>query len=211
MEVCKWSRCELSRVLANVRYCLSYRFPKNIKANVAYDVVGFSESAPVGNWNLQVWLGTYGALKPLGSKFGVARLSNVTFDVFTDETFGWRTHTFVAKSLQTNFTGDLVDFFDWTVEYLGISTDWFIYTIQGGTNAYQGADAEFTSLSFSLSPKQKILPSSSAPPTTSQTAVPGCSPQWAQCGGQGWSGPTCCQPGNSCVYQNQYHSQCLLN
>ena len=30
-----------------------------------------------------------------------------------------------------------------------------------------------------------------------------------QCGGKGWSGATCCTSGNSCVYQNDWYSQCL--
>ncbi|KAG8730474.1 hypothetical protein FRC12_020255 [Ceratobasidium sp. 428] len=32
---------------------------------------------------------------------------------------------------------------------------------------------------------------------------------WGQCGGIGWSGPTICVTGWTCVYLNPYHSQCL--
>ena len=32
---------------------------------------------------------------------------------------------------------------------------------------------------------------------------------WAQCGGQGYSGPTTCVSGYKCVYQNDWYSQCL--
>ncbi|KAF8911050.1 cellobiohydrolase II [Gymnopilus junonius] len=35
------------------------------------------------------------------------------------------------------------------------------------------------------------------------------SPVWGQCGGQGWSGPTTCAAGSSCVFSNPYYSQCL--
>ena len=31
---------------------------------------------------------------------------------------------------------------------------------------------------------------------------------WAQCGGTGWSGETCCPPGYSCVKQSGFYSQC---
>jgi endo-1,4-beta-xylanase len=34
-----------------------------------------------------------------------------------------------------------------------------------------------------------------------------CSAIWGQCGGQGWSGPTCCSSG-TCKAQNQWYSQC---
>ncbi len=36
-----------------------------------------------------------------------------------------------------------------------------------------------------------------------------CSATWGQCGGQGWTGATCCASGSSCQYSNQYYSQCI--
>lgn len=33
--------------------------------------------------------------------------------------------------------------------------------------------------------------------------------KYGQCGGQGWSGPTVCTAGSTCMYQNAYYSQCL--
>ncbi|KAL0579317.1 hypothetical protein V5O48_002715 [Marasmius crinis-equi] len=35
------------------------------------------------------------------------------------------------------------------------------------------------------------------------------SPVWGQCGGLGWTGPTTCASGSSCVVSNAYYSQCL--
>ncbi len=32
---------------------------------------------------------------------------------------------------------------------------------------------------------------------------------WAQCGGQGWTGPTTCVSPYKCTYSNPYYSQCL--
>lgn len=34
-------------------------------------------------------------------------------------------------------------------------------------------------------------------------------PQWGQCGGQGWTGPTTCPSGWVCTVSNPYYSQCL--
>ncbi|KAL2760214.1 carbohydrate-binding module family 1 protein [Sodiomyces alcalophilus JCM 7366] len=36
-----------------------------------------------------------------------------------------------------------------------------------------------------------------------------CSSLWGQCAGNGWSGPTCCESGSTCTYQNDWYSQCL--
>ncbi|KAJ8521667.1 hypothetical protein ONZ45_g1661 [Pleurotus djamor] len=66
-------------------------------------------------------------------------------------------------------------------------------------------------------------PSSSVPPvpTSSGSAVPSSSsstppvtptgptaPQWGQCGGEGWTGPTTCAPGSTCIVLNPYYHQC---
>ncbi|EGX43933.1 hypothetical protein AOL_s00210g380 [Orbilia oligospora ATCC 24927] len=32
---------------------------------------------------------------------------------------------------------------------------------------------------------------------------------WGQCGGNGWTGPTSCQSGNTCSYLNDWYSQCI--
>jgi len=46
--------------------------------------------------------------------------------------------------------------------------------------------------------------------TTTTTAASGsCSIHYAQCGGIGWTGPTCCVTGYTCTYSNAYYSQCL--
>jgi len=49
-------------------------------------------------------------------------------------------------------------------------------------------------------------------PTSTPTTTPGgggsCGALYSQCGGQGWSGATCCSSG-SCKYGNAYYSQCL--
>ncbi|CAG7847675.1 SubName: Full=Uncharacterized protein {ECO:0000313/EMBL:CCA73365.1} [Serendipita indica DSM 11827] len=40
-------------------------------------------------------------------------------------------------------------------------------------------------------------------------AVLGQQSAWGQCGGQGWTGPTTCVSGYTCVYSNPWYSQCI--
>ncbi|KAM7184802.1 alpha-arabinofuranosidase [Naviculisporaceae sp. PSN 640] len=51
------------------------------------------------------------------------------------------------------------------------------------------------------------------PPPTQTTPGGGNSgptaPRWGQCGGQGWTGPTRCEPPYECKVSNQWYSQCL--
>ena len=51
--------------------------------------------------------------------------------------------------------------------------------------------------------------SSPATETTNPTNPTNCSARWGQCGGRGWTGPTCCQSGSTCRVSNDYYSQCL--
>ena len=47
-------------------------------------------------------------------------------------------------------------------------------------------------------------PAAPSPPPTASS----CAKEYAQCGGQTHKGPTCCQLGSNCRYQNAYYSQC---
>ncbi|GAM40115.2 swollenin Swo [Talaromyces pinophilus] len=43
---------------------------------------------------------------------------------------------------------------------------------------------------------------------SSTMAQTSCAAQWAQCGGSGFSGPSCCESGSSCTSLNSYYYQC---
>jgi len=62
-------------------------------------------------------------------------------------------------------------------------------------------------------PPPTTPPSTTPPPSTPTSAPPPsggqCSAKYGQCGGSGWTGPTCCQSGSTCNAQNQWYSQCI--
>jgi len=47
------------------------------------------------------------------------------------------------------------------------------------------------------------------PPAPTTTPSPPCGGEWDQCGGQDWSGSTCCETGYTCHFNNPWYSQCL--
>merc|ERR1719414_472615 len=63
-------------------------------------------------------------------------------------------------------------------------------------------------------PRRRGAPAPPSPPRRRAPAPPrrrsggSCSALYDQCGGNGWSGPTCCSEG-SCQMQNEWYSQCL--
>ena len=45
--------------------------------------------------------------------------------------------------------------------------------------------------------------------TSTNNPEQNCASKWAQCGGQGFNGPTCCESGSTCRKLNDYYSQCI--
>lgn len=158
------------------------------------------------DWNLQVWLGTYGSLTPPGSPTHTVDIGGVSFTVYQGfiHSNSVRAHTFVADTEQNNYNGDLLDFVQWTVDNLQVRPQWCIYSAKGGTAAYKGTDATFATDYFVLRQDAVLPPRPSFPP-----GPPGCVPRWGQCGGIGYSGPSCCQTGDFCAFWNDWESQCL--
>jgi hypothetical protein len=55
----------------------------------------------------------------------------------------------------------------------------------------------------------ELGPSQTEESTGAASEAVSCNALWGQCGGQGWSGATCCAAGSTCTYSNPYYSQCL--
>jgi hypothetical protein len=79
---------------------------------------------------------------------------------------------------------------------------------QGGSSSSASSSAAPPPTSTATPPPSSTLSTTTRPPTSS-TPQPGCAAQWAQCGGSGWTGPTCCVSGTTCKYSNDWYSQCL--
>ncbi|KAK4098406.1 carbohydrate-binding module family 1 protein [Parathielavia hyrcaniae] len=84
---------------------------------------------------------------------------------------------------------------------------WFdAYAQMLATNAHPAISGNPPPTSTSTSSSR-----TSATPTPSATPTQGggnCAARWGQCGGMGWTGPTCCSQG-TCQVGNPWYSQCL--
>jgi endo-1,4-beta-xylanase len=78
-------------------------------------------------------------------------------------------------------------------------------TVSEGTSSGGGGGGGGGGGSTTTSPP----PSQSTPPSSGGGGGGSCSAKWGQCGGQGWSGPSCCQSGSTCQVSNAWYSQCL--
>jgi hypothetical protein len=55
----------------------------------------------------------------------------------------------------------------------------------------------------------EVGPTDSTEATGSASQADSCNAVWGQCGGQNWTGATCCASGSTCTFSNQWYSQCL--
>ncbi|KAG8809082.1 hypothetical protein FRC18_004738 [Serendipita sp. 400] len=85
-----------------------------------------------------------------------------------------------------------------------VSWNSLLVTCLAVAGVYAGAVKRDTTVTSSPS-------SSSITPPVVSTSSSNCAPRYAQCGGVGFTGPTCCQSGSTCTYSNSYFSTCVLD
>eukprot|EP00930_Biecheleria_cincta_P029917 TRINITY_DN20759_c0_g1_i1.p1 TRINITY_DN20759_c0_g1~~TRINITY_DN20759_c0_g1_i1.p1 ORF type:complete len:1010 (+),score=117.39 TRINITY_DN20759_c0_g1_i1:158-3187(+) len=68
--------------------------------------------------------------------------------------------------------------------------------------------ASSTSASGSSIISSTTLPLTAAAPASTTSASGPCGKVYAQCGGKGFTGSSCCEAGSTCVFDNDYYSQC---
>jgi len=68
-------------------------------------------------------------------------------------------------------------------------------------------------ITITVTEKEKIIVTEKETITVTIKSEPtnkvDCAKKWGQCGGVGFSGPTCCESGSVCKEHNQYYSQCI--
>jgi len=84
----------------------------------------------------------------------------------------------------------------------GVYTFMWWWEFNGGEFYNSCAD-----VTIGLGTKPTPMPTASSAPTPSP--VGDCGNTWGQCGGSGWSGPTCCATGDVCRSFNEWYSQCV--
>ncbi|KAF7719545.1 Acetylxylan esterase [Penicillium ucsense] len=88
--------------------------------------------------------------------------------------------------------------------------DWFGFSGSGSSNGGSPGSGSSPSTTTSTNGGSQTTTSVSTQPTGgSPGSGGGTVPQWGQCGGNGWTGPTQCAAGFTCTVSNPWYSQCL--
>jgi xyloglucan-specific endo-beta-1,4-glucanase len=100
-----------------------------------------------------IWLAALGGAEPIGySKGPIATisLSGVTWKLYKG-TNTWTVYSFVATNEVTDFSGDIMDYFNYLVDHDGLPSNYYLQTIGAGTEAFTGSDVWFTVSPYKIS------------------------------------------------------------
>jgi len=116
-----------------------------------------------------------------------------------------------GDAVRTQYLTDILDLFDvgnlhWAYwdwrQGTGQPGDFQIWTEDQSTGTWSKNELTLAALSKYLGPAGPPTPPPTAPPT------PVCAQPFKQCGGDGYSGPTCCTAGYKCVVKGPTFSSC---
>jgi hypothetical protein len=79
------------------------------------------------------------------------------------------------------------------------------YTCVGNENCEQVT----VTVKEKVTSKETVTITKTVRPEATNGATAKCIKKWGQCGGIGFNGPTCCEPGLTCREMNKYYSQCM--
>lgn len=131
----------------------------DIRANVCYDTFVGSSCDGAQNYEVMVWLGLYGSdLYPLSNNgypptpTASPYIGETQFNLIigTNEE-GTNVYTFVAIDDATDYSGDLLAFYNYLEANEDFPANYYIQSITAGSEVFTGSDATLSTYGYSIS------------------------------------------------------------
>jgi xyloglucan-specific endo-beta-1,4-glucanase len=121
---------------------------------VSYDafISSTDSTTAAHDFEVMIWLAALGGAEPIGYGTPIASpsIDGITWNLYKGPNT-WTVFSFVATSEQTNFSGDVMNFFNYLIDNQGLPSNYYLQVIQAGTEAFTGSGAEFTVSPLTLS------------------------------------------------------------
>lgn len=126
----------------------------NIVADVSYDIFTSWSSGGSPAYEIMIWVATIGGAGPIsstGSPVATVDIAGTTWKLFKGPNTSWTVFSFVAETEQTNFNGDLMDFFHYLINNQGYPVSQYVDKIAAGTEPFEGSNAQLTTSEYIIS------------------------------------------------------------
>ncbi|KAL3421448.1 xyloglucan-specific endo-beta-1,4-glucanase A [Phlyctema vagabunda] len=129
----------------------------NMVADVSYDLWLAPSVGAANQYEIMIWLGSYGGAGPISST-GSTPLASPTilgtkWKLFKGPNGDTTVFSFVAPTNIGNFEGDLKAFFTYLVASQGVSASSVVTSLQAGTEPFSGSNAVFKTSAYTISVK----------------------------------------------------------
>jgi xyloglucan-specific endo-beta-1,4-glucanase len=128
----------------------------DVVADVSYDafITSTDSTDTTASYEVMIWLGALGGAGPISSTgytpIATPVIGGITWNLFKGPNT-WTVFSFVASTQQNDFSGDVMDFFNYLIDNQGVPSDYYLESIQAGTEPFIGSNALLTVSPFSLS------------------------------------------------------------
>ncbi|CAJ2504489.1 Uu.00g118830.m01.CDS01 [Anthostomella pinea] len=126
----------------------------NLVSDVSYDLWLSATNGGSNAYEIMVWLDASGGAGPIsstGSAVATPSIAGSKWNLFSGYNGNVAVFSFVASSTINNFSGDMMDFFDYLVANEGVPTSYYITSLQAGTEPFSGENAVLTTSAYSIS------------------------------------------------------------
>lgn len=130
----------------------------DIRANVAYDTFAGTSCSGAQDYEVMIWLGDFGGdIYPLSNNgypptpTASPYIDGTQFNLVLGSIGDTAVYSFVATSSATDFSGDLISFYNYLVDNEGFPSSYYILSIQAGSEVFTGSDVDFSTSSYTIS------------------------------------------------------------
>ena len=158
---------------------ISYNYVSGAIYDAAYDI--WLDPTPkkdgVNQMEIMIWFNRQGSIQPIGSPVGNTTLAGRSWEVWRGSNGQNNVISYLAPSPIQSMSFDVMEFINDTRNRGAITNDWYLTSIQGGFEPWQGgAGLAVNSFSQSVNTRGSTTPPATSSPTPTPTSSPSTTP-----------------------------------